>query len=148
MDSVIRPTASEHTTRHAVVQFDLFGFYCVQHRSFWMRRILGQKIWSTRHNAVRHDGQLVMTRFYGVTSWPCDELTGSWGWRREVGSWVVGVPTCRHNHSHTLPLQDVIKLQPSPTTRYFCCHRQQRLSIKTPVSYYQSRWSYRFQSSN
>jgi len=35
-----------------------------------------QKAWSTRHNAVKHDGQLV-TRFYGVKSWPCDELTGS-----------------------------------------------------------------------
>ena len=32
---------------------------------------------STRHDAVKHDGQLV-TRFYDVTSWPCDELTGSW----------------------------------------------------------------------
>jgi len=31
---------------------------------------------TTRHNAVKHDGQLV-TRFYDVTSWPCDELTGS-----------------------------------------------------------------------
>jgi len=25
------------------------------------------KVWSTRHNAVRHDGQLI-TPFYGVTS--------------------------------------------------------------------------------
>jgi len=34
---------------------------------------------STRHNAVKHDGQLVI-RFYDVTSWPCDKLTGShWG---------------------------------------------------------------------
>jgi len=33
----------------------------------------GQKVLSTRHNAVRHDGQLV-TRFYDVTSRPCDEL--------------------------------------------------------------------------
>jgi len=31
---------------------------------------------STRHNAVKHDGQLV-TQFYDMTSWPCDELTGS-----------------------------------------------------------------------
>ena len=38
--------------------------------------ILLRKARSTRHNAVRHDGQLV-TRFYGVKSWPCDELTGS-----------------------------------------------------------------------
>jgi len=43
-------------------------------RSSWMRRMLGHKY--ARHNAVRHDGQLV-TRFYGATSWPCDELTGS-----------------------------------------------------------------------
>ena len=35
-----------------------------------------RKAWSTRHNAVKHDGQLV-TRFYNVTSWPCDKLTGS-----------------------------------------------------------------------
>ena len=35
-----------------------------------------RKARSTRHNAVKHDGQLV-TRFYDVTSWPCDELTGS-----------------------------------------------------------------------
>jgi len=34
------------------------------------------KAWSTRHDAVKHDGQLV-TRFYDVTSWPCDKLTGS-----------------------------------------------------------------------
>ena len=45
-------------------------------QSSWMWRMLGQKVRSTRHNAVRHDGQLV-TPFYGVTSWPCDELTGS-----------------------------------------------------------------------
>jgi len=35
---------------------------------------------STRHDAVKHDGQLdgqLVTRFYDVTSWPCDELTGS-----------------------------------------------------------------------
>ena len=35
-----------------------------------------RKARSTRHNAVKHDSQLV-TRFYDVTSWPCDELTGS-----------------------------------------------------------------------
>jgi len=29
--------------------------------------LLGQKVWSTRHNAVKHDGQLG-TSFYGVTS--------------------------------------------------------------------------------
>ena len=45
-------------------------------QSCWMWRMLGQKVRSTRHNAVRHDGQLV-TPFYAVTSWPCDELTGS-----------------------------------------------------------------------
>ena len=45
-------------------------------QSSWMWRMLGQKVWSTRHNTVRHDGQLV-TLFYGATSWPCDELTGS-----------------------------------------------------------------------
>jgi len=45
-------------------------------QSSWMWRMLGQKVRSTRHNAIRHDGQLV-TPFYGVTSWPCDELTGS-----------------------------------------------------------------------
>jgi len=33
-----------------------------------MRRMLGQKVWSTRHNAVRQDGQLG-TPFYSVTSW-------------------------------------------------------------------------------
>jgi len=38
--------------------------------------ILLRKARSTRHNAVKHDSQLV-TRFYRVTSWPCDELTGS-----------------------------------------------------------------------
>jgi len=32
---------------------------------------------STRHDAVKHDGQKLVTRFYDVTSWPCDELTGS-----------------------------------------------------------------------
>ena len=37
-------------------------------QSSWMWRIRGQKVRSTRHNAVRHDGQLV-TLFYGVTSW-------------------------------------------------------------------------------
>jgi len=30
-----------------------------------MRRMLGQNVRSTRHNAVRHDGQLV-TRFYNL----------------------------------------------------------------------------------
>jgi len=35
-----------------------------------------RKARSTRHNAVKHNGQLV-TWFYDVTSWPCDELTGS-----------------------------------------------------------------------
>jgi len=43
-----------------------------QWRSRWMRRMLGQKVRSTRHNAVRHvHGQLV-TRFLRVdraTSW-------------------------------------------------------------------------------
>jgi len=37
-----------------------------QSSSMWW--MLGQKVRSSRHNAVRHDGQLV-TRFYGVTSW-------------------------------------------------------------------------------
>jgi len=41
-----------------------------------MRRMLGQKVRSTPHNAIRHDGRLI-TPFYGVTSWPCDELAGS-----------------------------------------------------------------------
>jgi len=45
-------------------------------QSCWMWRMLGQKVRSTRYNAVRHEGQLV-TPFYDVTSWPCDELTGS-----------------------------------------------------------------------
>jgi len=31
---------------------------------------------NSSHNAVKPYGQLV-TRFFGVTSWPCDELTGS-----------------------------------------------------------------------
>jgi len=35
-----------------------------------------RKARSTGQNAVKHDGQLV-TRFYGVMSWPCDDLTGS-----------------------------------------------------------------------
>jgi len=44
-----------------------------QRRSSWMRRVLGQKVRSTRHNAIRYDGQLV-TRFKvwrddRVTSW-------------------------------------------------------------------------------
>jgi len=47
-------------------------------RSSWMWRMLGQKVRSTCRNAVRHDGQLV-TPFYGVSSWPCDESTGSLG---------------------------------------------------------------------
>ena len=33
----------------------------------YMRRMLGQKVWSTRPNAVRHNVQLV-TPFYGATS--------------------------------------------------------------------------------
>ena len=45
-------------------------------RSSWMRRVLGQKVWSTPHNAIRPDFQLT-TPFCSVTSWPCDELTGS-----------------------------------------------------------------------
>ena len=36
----------------------------------------GQKVQPTRHNADKHNDQLV-ARFYSVTSWPCDELTGS-----------------------------------------------------------------------
>jgi len=49
--------------------------YTADYRS--QRQItLLRKAWSTHHNAAKHDGQLV-TRFYGVTSWPCDELTGS-----------------------------------------------------------------------
>ena len=38
-----------------------------------------RKAQSTRHNAVKHDSQLV-TQFYDVTSWPCDELTGFQFW--------------------------------------------------------------------
>jgi len=63
-----------------------------------MWRMLDQKVWSTRHNAVSHDGQLV-TPFYGVTSWPCDELTGS---RRGSGRagrlWrpVLSPKNCHH----------------------------------------------------
>ena len=45
-------------------------------RSSWVRWMLDQKVRSTRHNAVKHDGQLI-TRFYGVTSCPHDELIGS-----------------------------------------------------------------------
>ena len=39
-------------------------------------RMRGQKGGSTRHNTDRHNSQL-LTQFYGVMSWPCDELTGS-----------------------------------------------------------------------
>jgi len=49
--------------------------YTVYYRS-WRQITLLRKARSTRHNAVKRDGQLV-TRFYDVTSWPCDELTGS-----------------------------------------------------------------------
>jgi len=42
----------------------------------YMRQMLGQRVRSTRPNAVRHDVQLV-TPFYGATCWPCDELNGS-----------------------------------------------------------------------
>jgi len=49
--------------------------YTVYYRSWRQITLLG-KVRSTRHNAMKHDGQL-FTWFYGVTSWPCDELTGS-----------------------------------------------------------------------
>ena len=49
--------------------------YTADYRSRQQITLL-RKARSTRHNAVKHDGQLV-TWFYDVTSWPCDELTGS-----------------------------------------------------------------------
>ena len=49
--------------------------YTADSRS-WRQITLLRKARSTRHNAMKHDGQLV-ARFYDVTSWPCDELTGS-----------------------------------------------------------------------
>jgi len=72
-------------TRHCTYMFNTASHR--RRQSSWMWRMLGQKVWSTHHNAVRHDGQLV-TQFYNVTSWPCDELTGSftqlikWGGQR------------------------------------------------------------------
>jgi len=51
-------------------------------RSSWMGRTLGQKGQSTRHNTIRHDGQL-------VTRW-CDELTV---WRVD---WFPTGQTTRH----------------------------------------------------
>jgi len=48
-----------------------------------MWRMLGQKVRSTRHNAVRHDGQLV-TPFYGVTSWLVPSYTGY-----TAGAWFI-----------------------------------------------------------
>jgi len=41
-----------------------------------MRRMLGQKVRSTRHNAVRDDGQLV-TPFYGARKYPPSFVHGN-----------------------------------------------------------------------
>jgi len=47
-----------------------------------------REVWSTRHNAVKRDSQLV-TRFYGVSGWPCDKLTGSqWKYAMHWGNSV------------------------------------------------------------
>ena len=73
VDGVI--TASQRTrhTQCGAVRYGYLGLMCAistlpttalcnQHSS-WMRRMLGEKVglWSTRHNAVRHDGQLDFT---------------------------------------------------------------------------------------
>ena len=49
-----------------------------------MRQMPGQTVRSTRHNAVRHDGQLG-TPFYGVTSWLVPYSTGNTLWM----IWIV-----------------------------------------------------------
>jgi len=76
-----------------------------QWRSSWMWQMLGQKVRSTRHNAVRHDGQLV-TPFYGVTSWPCDELTGS----STVTNCRIIQDSKLENETTEVETSDVIKL--------------------------------------
>ena len=75
------------------------------------------KVRSTRHNVVKPYGQLV-TRLSGVTSWPCDGLTGSRRIsrlyrlrRQDIRSWMawwlpdvkwaalyVGFPKCGHSY--------------------------------------------------
>ena len=69
---------------------------CAMSKSLTTAKLLNatnarSKVRSTRHNAVRHDGQLG-TPFYGVTSWPCDELTGSR---------YSGYQSTCHTHTHT-----------------------------------------------
>jgi len=82
--------------------------------------MLGQKVRSTCHNAIRHDSQLV-TPFYGVTSWPCDELTGSLISLLKFHFWLCPVPTHREPdvkfHSFHLWMSYVIpvsKTKPNP----------------------------------
>jgi len=58
------------------------SMYTADYRSRRQVTLL-RKARSTRHNAVKHDRQLV-TRFYDVTSWPCDELTGSLWYSRPL----------------------------------------------------------------
>jgi len=74
-------TWKKRDVAHSYVQHGKL-LQCVQYRSHrqrqssWMWQMLGQKVRSTCHKAVKHDGQLV-TRFYSVTSWPRDKVTGS-----------------------------------------------------------------------
>ena len=86
-------------------------------RSSWMRQMPGQKVRSTRHNAVRHDGQLG-TPFYGVTSWPCDELTGSLSVNR-----LLKIDLSVHSFS-----------EPFVENRILCQHFQWIHSLKTDSS--------------
>jgi len=89
------------------------------HSGQWMWRMLGQKVRSTRHNAIRHDGQLI-TRFYGVTSWLCNELTGSPCHNPPTSSWLgsgtkyAGLHTQRNgswNYIHYgIFMQDIVDL--------------------------------------
>jgi len=56
-----------HVQHGKLLQLVQYRSHLRQRRS-WMWGMLDQKVWSTRHKAVRHDGQLV-TRFYSVMSW-------------------------------------------------------------------------------
>ena len=66
-----------------------------------------QKARSTRHNAVKHDGQLV-TRFYGVTSW----LVPIWDFHSFP--WSAATNTCYVSYyfacreTHVLAIADVL----------------------------------------
>ena len=72
---ICTPSGTVLNTDGVITAICVTLMYTADYRSRRQITLL-RKARSTRHNAVKHDGQLV-TRFYSVTSWPCDELTGS-----------------------------------------------------------------------